>query len=336
VKIKMSNSPLVNYTKISPNKTSPRNHKIDTITIHCVVGQVTVERLGEIFAPTTRKASSNYGIGLDGKIGMYVEEKDRSWCSSSASNDNRAITIEVASDTTHPYAVTDNAYNALIELVADICRRNDIKELKWKGDKSLVGQIDKQNMTVHRWFANKSCPGDYLYNLHSDIVSKVNAKLGNSSSESQKATTSQNTEPQTLYRVQCGISSTLAHAKRLVERLKKIGVNGSVIKSGNSWRVQVGAFKDRKNAEALFEKLVSSDFKDAIITYVDETIKKAQDDTIKPGDKVTVTKAVTYSGSSFKLYYTKYDVFEVKGDRAVIGIGTVVVAAVNIKNLKKA
>lgn len=332
----MSNSPLVDYTKISPNKTSPRNHKIDTITIHCVVGQVTVERLGDIFAPTTRKASSNYGIGLDGKIGMYVEEKDRSWCSSSASNDNRAITIEVASDTKHPYAVTDKAYNALIELVADICRRNDIKELKWKGDKSLVGQIDKQNMTVHRWFANKSCPGDYLYDRHTDIMNKVNAKLGNSSSETQKAPTKPQNEPQTLYRVQCGISSTLAHAKRLVERLKKIGVNGSVIKSGNSWRVQVGAFKDRKNAEALFEKLVSSDFKDAIITYVDETIKKAQDDTIKPGDKVTVTKAVTYSGSSFKLYYAKYDVFEVKGDRAVIGIGTVVVAAVNIKNLKKA
>lgn len=336
MKKKMSNSPLVNYTKISPNKTSPRNHKIDTITIHCVVGQVTVERLGDIFAPTTRKASSNYGIGLDGKIGMYVEEKDRSWCSSSASNDNRAITIEVASDTTHPYAVTDKAYNALIELVADICRRNDIKELKWKGDKCLVGQIDKQNMTVHRWFANKSCPGDYLYDRHTDIMSKVNAKLGNSSAEASKDTTKPQNEPQTLYRVQCGISSTLAHAKRLVERLKKIGVNGSVIKSGNSWRVQVGAFKDRKNAEALFEKLVSSDFKDAIITYVDETIKKAQDDTIKPGDKVTVTKAVTYSGSSFKLYYTKYDVFEVKGDRVVIGIGTVVVAAVNIKNLKKA
>jgi hypothetical protein len=332
----MSNSPLVDFIRISPNRTSPRNHKIDTITIHCVVGQVTVERLGDIFAPTTRKASSNYGIGLDGKIGMYVEEKDRSWCSSSASNDNRAITIEVASDTKHPYAVTDKAYNALIELIADICRRNDIKELKWKGDKSLIGQIDKQNMTVHRWFANKSCPGDYLYDRHTDITNKVNAKLGNSSSETQKDPTKPQNEPQTLYRVQCGISSTLAHAKRLVERLKKIGVNGSVIKSGNSWRVQVGAFKDRKNAEALFEKLVSSDFKDAIITYVDETVKKAQDDTIKPGDKVTVTKAVTYSGSSFKLYYTKYDVFEVKGDRAVIGIGTVVVAAVNIKNLKKA
>lgn len=173
-----TNSPLVSYTKISPNRTPNRNHAIDTITIHCVVGQCSVETLGQVFAPTSRQASSNYGIGADGRVGMYVEEKDRSWCSSSASNDNRAVTIEVASDTTHPYKVNDKAYAALIELVADICKRNGIKELKWKADKSLIGKVDQQNMTVHRWFANKSCPGDYLYNLHGDIAKKVNAKLG--------------------------------------------------------------------------------------------------------------------------------------------------------------
>lgn len=173
-----TNSPLVSYTKISPNRTPNRNHAIDTITIHCVVGQCSVETLGQVFAPTSRQASSNYGIGADGRVGMYVEEKDRSWCSSSASNDNRAVTIEVASDTTHPYKVNDKAYTALIELVADICKRNGIKELKWKADKSLIGKVDQQNMTVHRWFANKSCPGDYLYNLHGDIAKKVNAKLG--------------------------------------------------------------------------------------------------------------------------------------------------------------
>ena len=331
----MSNSPLVNYTKISPNKTSPRNHKIDTITIHCVVGQVTVERLGEIFAPVTRKASCNYGIGLDGKIGMYVEEKDRSWCSSSASNDHRAITIEVASDTKHPYAVTDKAYNALIELIADICKRNVIKELKWKADKNLVGQIDKQNMTVHRWFANKSCPGDYLYDRHTDIMNKVNAKLGNLSAEVPKAPTSQNTQPQTLYKVQCGVSSTLAHATRLVQKLKKQGITGTVIKSGNSWRVQVGTFKNRNNAEALLLKLQNAGCEDAIITYIDESIMHGSND-IKPGDKVKVLKAVTYLGASFKTYYDKYDVFEVKSDRVVIGIGTTVVAAVHKDNLTKA
>ena len=178
----MSNSSLIDYTKISPNKTSPRNHVIDTITIHCVVGQCSVETLGNIFLPTSRKASSNYGIGPDGRIGMYVEEKDRSWCSSSSSNDNRAITIECASDTTYPYAINDKVYESLINLCTDVCKRNNIKELKWKADKSLIGQPDKQNMTVHRWFSATACPGDYIYNRLGDIADKVNAKLGVSTS----------------------------------------------------------------------------------------------------------------------------------------------------------
>ena len=173
----MSNSSLVKYTKISPNKTTPRNRKIDTITIHCVVGQLSVETLGSVFAKKSKKASSNYGIGADGRIGMYVEEKDRSWCSSNAANDNRAITIECASDKTHPYAINDKVYKSLIELCVDICKRNNIKELKWKADKSLIGQPDKQNMTVHRWFANKSCPGDYIYNRLGQIAKEVNEKL---------------------------------------------------------------------------------------------------------------------------------------------------------------
>ena len=173
----MSNSPLVNYTKISPHRNSPRNHKIDTITIHCVVGQCAVEPLGELFQ--TKEASSNYGIGYDGKIGMYVEEKDRSWCSSDADNDNRAITIECASDTTEPYAINDKVYKSLINLCVDICRRNGIKELKWKADKSLIGHPDKQNMTVHRWFnPAKSCPGTYIYSRLGKIAAEVNSRLG--------------------------------------------------------------------------------------------------------------------------------------------------------------
>lgn len=177
----MSNSPLVSYTKISPNKTSPRNHKIDTVTIHCAVGQFTAKELLNLnhFLKYDPKSGSscNYAIGHDGSIGMGVEEKDRSWCSSSRSNDHRAITIEVASDTKHPYKVTDKAYEALIDLLVDICKRNKIKQLKWKADKSLIGQTDKQNMTVHRWFANKACPGDYLYNRHGQIAKEVNNRL---------------------------------------------------------------------------------------------------------------------------------------------------------------
>lgn len=172
-----TNSSLVDYVQLSPNHSGERNHVIDTISIHCVVGQLSVETLGKVFATPSKEASCNYGIGSDGRIGMYVEEKNRSWCTSSASNDHRAITIEVASDNTEPYEVKDVVIKSLIKLCADICKRNDIKKLLWKGDKSLIGQVDKQNMTVHRWFSEKSCPGEYLYNKHGYIANEVNKIL---------------------------------------------------------------------------------------------------------------------------------------------------------------
>lgn len=186
----MSNSKLATYTKLSPNKTSPRNHKIDTITIHCFVGQVTVQRGCEVFANASRKASCNYVVAKDGQIGLVVDEGDRSWCSSNAANDHRAITIEVASDTTHPYVVTDAALNALVELCADICKRNDIKALKWSVDKTdRVNHRNGCNMTVHRDFAAKACPGDYLYSRHEWIANEVNKRLGvEQSTELEKET----------------------------------------------------------------------------------------------------------------------------------------------------
>lgn len=188
----MSNSPLVSYTKISPNRSSRKGNKIDMVIIHCVVGQASVEALGSRFAQSSVGASSNYGIGADGRIGMYVEESERAWCSggtdsngnpirvngiSGADIDRRAISIECACDAYAPYKINDKVYASLIKLLADICERNGITELKWQGDKSLVGNVAKQNMAVHRWFAYKSCPGDYIYNLHPQIVKAVNAIL---------------------------------------------------------------------------------------------------------------------------------------------------------------
>lgn len=179
----MSNSSLVTYTKISPNRTSPRNHVIDTITIHCVVGQCSAAAVLNlphfVNYNASAGASCNYAVGHDGSIGLCVEEKDRSWCTSNRENDHRAITIEVASDTKHPYAVNATAYKALIALLVDICKRNPtIGKLKWKGDKSLIGHPELQNMTVHRWFANKECPGEYLYSRHAQIAAEVNTLLG--------------------------------------------------------------------------------------------------------------------------------------------------------------
>ena len=211
----MSNSSLISYTKISPHRDSPRNHKIDTITIHCVVGQCNVEPLGELFQ--TKAASSNYGIGKDGRIAMYVEEKDRSYCSSSAANDNRAITIECASDTKEPFAVNDKVYAALIDLLTDICKRNGIPKLLWKADKSLIGQTDKQNMTVHRWFhSGKSCPGTYLFERMGQIADEVNKRLCD-------------TENSKLYRVQIGAFSSKTNAKNYLEKAKKAGFDGFIV-----------------------------------------------------------------------------------------------------------
>jgi hypothetical protein len=174
----MSNSSLATYTRITKNKTSPRNHTIDTITIHCIVGQWTAKQGCDYFATTNRQCSANYVVGKDGSIGLSVDEKDRSWCSSNGTNDNRAITIEVASDTTHPYAVTAKAYAALLDLVTDICKRNGIKKLVWSTNKNdRVNHRNGCNMTVHRDFANKACPGEYLYSRHGEIAAEVNRRL---------------------------------------------------------------------------------------------------------------------------------------------------------------
>ena len=173
-----TNSPLINYTRKSPNHSGQRNHAIDTISIHCMAGNLSIETCGALFARSSTQASSNYGIGSDGRIALYVDEKNRSWCTSSASNDNRAVTIEVANiQSAEPYRISDAAYLALVKLCADICRRNGIKKLLWKADPSLIGQVSKQNMTVHRWFANKSCPGNYLYSIHGKIAADVNKIL---------------------------------------------------------------------------------------------------------------------------------------------------------------
>lgn len=177
----MSNSPLAAVTILSPNNSGNRAKKIDRITPHCVVGQCTAEALGAWFAKTSTQASSNYGIDKDGRIGLYVEEKNRSWCSSSTENDNRAITIECASDMTDPYRMNDVVYESLINLCADICKRNGKNTLLWFNDKNYaLNYVPKDNemvLTVHRWFANKACPGDWLYSRLGNLAAQVTAQL---------------------------------------------------------------------------------------------------------------------------------------------------------------
>ena len=177
-----TNSSMVVYTKLSPNHSGQRTHSIDRITPHCVVGQCTAEGLGDWFMNTGIQASSNYGIDKDGRVALYVEEKNRSWCSYSGANDQRAITIECASDTSEPYAFRDVVYKKLIELSIDICKRNGKNKLIWFGDKDKTLNYSPKSgemiLTVHRWFANKSCPGNWMYARMGDLASKVTAALG--------------------------------------------------------------------------------------------------------------------------------------------------------------
>jgi hypothetical protein len=200
-KMGYTNSKLVSYTKLSPNHSGTRTHSIDRITPHCVVGQCSVETLGEVFYPSSRQASCQYGIGVDGRVGMYVEEKNRSWCSSSNANDQRAVTIECASDTTHPYAFKDVVYKKLITLCVDICKRNGKKKLLWLGGKGSTSadkaacenytpKSDEMILTAHRFYANKSCPGDWMYARMGDLAKQVTAQLGGSTTpEPTKPTT---------------------------------------------------------------------------------------------------------------------------------------------------
>ena len=288
-----TNSPLVSYTKISPNRTKNRNHAIDTITIHCVVGQCSVQTLGNIFAPTSREASSNYGVGYDGKIGMYVEEKDRSWCSSSSVNDNRAVTIEVASDTSEPYAVNQKAYASLLNLVTDICKRNGIKKLIWSKNKNeRVNHLNGCNMTVHRDYANKSCPGTYLYNKHGEIAAEVNKRLG------ANATTPQ--APSANLKFKAGDIVQFAGGKHY----KSVDASsGSTVKASKAKITQVASGKHPYHCRAVNE---AGAFVSGVYGWVDENTLTAISNVSKPatgstglkiGDQVMFTGCLHYTSS---------------------------------------
>lgn len=272
----MGYSSLATYKKISPNRSTPRNHKIDTITIHCAVGQMTAKEILNLGHFTkydsTNGVSCNYAVGKDGSIGVGVDEKDRSWCSSNSANDNRAITIEVASDTTHPYAITKKAYNALIQLCADICERNGIEELKWKANKSLIGKIDQQNMTVHRWFDNKACPGDYIYNLLGTIAVEVNDILNKKPVDNT-----------VYYRVQTGAFRNKAYADAEFARVKAAGFTPYMVKDGALYKIQVGAYKKQLNASNMAKKLKAAGFETNITT---KTGLAAPVDTLKSIDEI--------------------------------------------------
>ncbi|MCR5781707.1 MAG: LysM peptidoglycan-binding domain-containing protein [Clostridia bacterium] len=248
-----TNSKMVVYTKLSPHNSGQRTHSIDRITPHCVVGQCTAETLGEIFCGS-REVSANYGIDKTGRVGLYVDEKNRSWCSSSRENDHRAITIECASDTSEPYAFNGTVYAMLVELCVDICRRNGKTKLIWFGDKTktlnYTPKADEMILTVHRWFASTACPGTWMMNHMADLAKQVTAKLqGGTTAGGTSVPTKPATSVQTLYRVrktwadsksQKGAFKELANAKACADKTPGYSVfdaNGKAVYTAKTERI---------------------------------------------------------------------------------------------------
>lgn len=188
----MSNSSLVTYSR-PISKHSTRKYPIDTITIHCFVGQVTAKQGCDYFATNGKSNSAQYVVGCDGSIGLCVDEKYRAWTTggsyknngyTGAENDHHAITIECASESKEPYAITEKAYTSLINLCTDICKRNGIKKLVWSTNKEdRIYRRNGANLTVHRDYDARSCPGNYIYNRLGDIANAVNSRLNNAEPE---------------------------------------------------------------------------------------------------------------------------------------------------------
>lgn len=263
-----TNSPLIDCTVLSPNHSGQRTHKIDRITPHCVVGQLSAENIGACF-PSGREASCNYGVGYDGRQCLIVEEKNRSWCTSSSANDQRAITIEVASDKTAPYAFTNEAYKGLVELCIDICKRNGFNKVLWFADKDKSLNYEPKAgecvLTVHRWFANKSCPGDWMYNRMGRLAAEINAAIGGASTGEVKIKVPN--DGKTLYRVQCGAYEVKANADVQLNKIKSLGIDAFITQVDGLYKVQVGAYSIKSNADNQLKKMKQLGF-DCFVTTV--------------------------------------------------------------------
>lgn len=233
----MSNSPLVNYTKLVKNYSKMTNKVNRKITIHHMAGNLSVEACANVFNGN-REASANYGIGSDGRIGLYVEESNRAWTSSSKANDSQAVTIEVANNTLAPnWTVSDKAMASLINLCVDICRRNGIKALNYTGDKN-------GNLTLHKMFKATLCPGPYLESKIPYIVSEVNSRLNPAPKPVPQPTNP--TAPSSGFKVKVTanalrIRSGAGTNYRIVGVIRDRGVYTIVETSGNWGKLKSGA-----------------------------------------------------------------------------------------------
>ena len=294
----MSNSSLINYVNLSPNCNSPRNNAIKKITIHHMASNLSVEQCGNIFANRNRQASSNYGISSDGRVGLYVDEANRSWCSSNADNDHQAITIEVANDVIGGnWHVSDVALAKLIDLCVDICERNGINRLIFTGNAS-------GNLTLHKYFAATMCPGPYLESKMPYIAQEVNRRLG---MKNDKPSTS-------AYIVKQG-DTLSAIARKYNTTYQVLAEYNSISNPNLIYPGQVIKIPQEQKNEA---HIVNNEI------HVGDTVK------VRDGAK-------DYNGTQLAsfVYSRNHKVLEVNGDRVVITYGGIVVAAIHKSNLIK-
>lgn len=278
-------------------------------------------------------ASCNYAIDSNGQIGLFVDEGDRSWCSSSPSNDNQAVTIEVANSGGGPnWPVSNKALAALINLCEDICRRNGISELTYTGDTS-------GNVTHHYMFTATACPGPYLKDKTPYVVETVNARLARSTPEAP-ANLSDVSGSAVLYRVQVGAFVKKEGADKEAARLKAMGYQVYMVKAGGLYKIQTGAFASKSSAARLAEVLKSKGFSVYITTKAGTAVSSAA--TPKPlqiGDKVRVKQgALDWDGDELLdfVYKSVFELMELDGNRAVFGIGGSVTAAIDVGRLYRA
>lgn len=308
----MSNSKLVNVNvpAHSGNYTKGRSgRKIEKITPHHMAGVMSAEQCGREFQKVGRGGSSNYGIGNDGRIGLYVDEADTSWCNSNWDENCKSVTIEVSNSSRGGnWKIGDKALNSLIKLMADIAKRNNLGKL-----------VKGKNVTWHSMFYATECPGAYMLSKLDYIIAEAN-KI-NYPPKPSTSTTSTKRKVGDVVTIN-GVYTSSTSTKKLTPAVKK----------GTITRIIKGA----RNPYLLNNGNIGW-VNDACIVGSSSSSKPKTTSTIKVGDKVKIKKgAKSYEGvrmASF-VYNNTYRVDELSGNRALLdkkGLCT----AFNVKDLIK-